>query len=483
MDQHIQNIYAQLENLEKTLLESEKKYEDLILTLHPEQQDNARNFIHYLKFRSEDIRTLQVDLHNLGLSSLASSESHIVCQIQAVLERLGKVYPDTDCDTNTLENYSLKEKSCKLFGEKSEDMPYLMVTFDRNFSYDLEYLQQLLDAGMNVARINCAHDDEQAWAGMIRNLKVACQKTGKDCKIYMDMAGPKIRTEILGKGKKKGFVKIEEKTEFLLAEKDAEFGNKEIVIGCGIEGIIPQLKPDEHILFDDGALEARVLEVHEKTAKLGLIRNSKSNLKMKAEKGINFPDSDLQVDALTDFDRECLPFICANADIIGYSFVKNAQDLEILQNLISEQPKQPKIVLKIETPDAVKNLPELLLKGMKDDVFGVMIARGDLAVEVGFERMSEIQDEILWFCEAAHAPVIWATQVLETLHKTGIATRSEVTDAAHAVMAECVMINKGDYTLEVLHTLRDILFRNLGHHNKKTYNMRPLRIAKLFFEA
>ena len=482
MDSTIKTIYEQLEKLENTLLEAENNYDQEIKKLHTEQQDNARNFIHYLKFRSMDVRNLQVELHNLGLSSLTSSESHIMCQIQSVLERLGKVYKSTHCNKNVLENFSLKQKSEKLFGEKAADMPYLMVTFDKNFSYDLEYIQQLLDAGMNVARINCAHDDEMVWAGMIRNIRKAQEKTGKDCKIYMDLAGPKVRTEILGKGKKKSFIKIEEKTEFLLAEKTAEFNPKDIVIGCGLDGIVPQLKPNEHILFDDGALEARVLKVEGNTATLELLRNSKSNMKLKAEKGINFPDSDLNVKALTDFDRECLPFICANADIVGYSFIKCTTDFGMLRSLIAQETKHPKIILKIETPDAVKNLPQLLLHGMKDDVFGVMIARGDLAVEVGFERLSEIQDEILWFCEAAHVPVVWATQVLETLHKTGMATRSEVTDAAHATMAECVMINKGNYTLEVIHALKDILSRNMGHHNKKTYNMRPLKIAKQFFE-
>ncbi|MBK9334453.1 MAG: pyruvate kinase, partial [Ignavibacteria bacterium] len=88
-----------------------------------------------------------------------------------------------------------------------------------------------------------------------------------------------------------------------------------------------------------------------------------------------------------------------------------------------------RIILKIETTEAVNNLPSLLIQGMKDKYFGVMIARGDLAVEIGFERMSEIQEEILWICEAAHIPVIWATQVLDSLNKSGIATRSEVTDA------------------------------------------------------
>ena len=138
--------------------------------------------------------------------------------------------------------------------------------------------------------------------------------------------------------------------------------------------------------------------------------------------------------------------------------------------------------MKIERLTAVQNLPALLINGMKDEAIGVMIARGDLAVEIGFERLSEIQEEILWICEAAHVPVIWATQVLETLNKTGYATRSEITDAAMSGRAECVMLNKGKYIVKTIETLDDILTRQQGHVNKKRYIMRPLGIAKTFIE-
>ena len=119
---------------------------------------------------------------------------------------------------------------------------------------------------------------------------------------------------------------------------------------------------------------------------------------------------------------------------------------------------------------------------MKEKSFGVMIARGDLAVEIGFERLSEIQEEILWICEAAHVPVIWATQVLETLNKTGFATRSEMTDAAMGVMAECVMLNKGNYLVKTILALDNILKRQMGHVDKKRYIMRPLGVAKNFLD-
>jgi pyruvate kinase len=212
-----------------------------------------------------------------------------------------------------------------------------------------------------------------------------------------------------------------------------------------------------------------------------IVRISSIKQQIKEGKGINFPDSEISISSLTEFDKTCLPFICEHADMVGYSFVRYPSDLSGLHEAlrkISVQP--PHVIIKIETTEAVKNLPQLLLCGMQQKAFGVMIARGDLAVEIGFERMGEIQEEILWICEAAHVPVVWATQVLETLNKSGMATRSEITDATHAAMAECIMINKGDHTIEVIETLRDILRRTGGHHIKKRFTFRPLSIAQSF---
>ncbi|MCB0669311.1 MAG: pyruvate kinase, partial [Saprospiraceae bacterium] len=220
-------------------------------------------------------------------------------------------------------------------------------------------------------------------------------------------------------------------------------------------------------------------QVNDGVAKLIVTRISSKKPVIKPGKGINFPDSTLTISSLTDFDRASLPFIKKYGDMVGYSYLRNAKDVIELQEAIQDQPDLS-IILKIETPDAVKNLPEILFQGMKNENFGVMIARGDLAVEVGFERMSEVQEEILWICEAGHVPVIYATQVLENLNKAGLATRSEVIDAAHAAMAECVMINKGTHTIEVIETLRDILLRSGGHHLKKRFTFRPLQIASRF---
>jgi pyruvate kinase len=143
---------------------------------------------------------------------------------------------------------------------------------------------------------------------------------------------------------------------------------------------------------------------------------------------------------------------------------------------------KPSVVYKIETPDSVANLPALILEGMKTPPFGVMIARGDLAVEIGFERLGEIQEEILWICEAAHVPVVWATQVLENLQKSGMPTRSEITDAGQAALAECVMINKGAHTIPVLRSLKEIMERTSGRRTKKKFTLGPLNIARDFFQ-
>ncbi len=465
------------------LLQVEKKG-IILATNHTQQQAAAKNLIHYLTLRGEDICSLQESLHTLGLSSLASSESHIHRQLQAVLQQLGKIYKPAELDDCSFE-YSTKQirkKSSQLFGQKKDaTSPYIMVTFDASFTNDYKLIKKLLLVGMNVARINCAHDDESTWTRLIYQSKRACHNTGLPCKIYIDLAGPKIRTNLINKGSEKGKVKVKEGDLIWLAEKAVGYTPEDIVISPNELGIVSMLKKGERVYINDGIIKAIIESNTKKGAALRLVRIASAKPQIKVGKGINFPDSDISIPSLTDFDKVCLPFICKHADMVGYSFVKTAADLAVLQHALFQLTETPPhIILKIETPQAVKNLPDLLLCGMQQSVFGVMIARGDLAVEIGFERMSEIQEEILWICEAAHVPVVWATQVLDNLNKSGIATRSEITDAAHAAMAECVMINKGGHTVEVIETLKDVLHRIGGHRIKKRFTFRRLSIAKNF---
>jgi len=203
--------------------------------------------------------------------------------------------------------------------------------------------------------------------------------------------------------------------------------------------------------------------------------------KLKADKGINLPDSELRLPALTQKDMEDLPFIAVHADVVGYSFVRHERDVCELQSWLSELGgERLDIDLKIETRKAFERLPDLLLAAMRSPSAGVMIARGDLGVECGYERLAEVQEEILWISVAAHMPVIWATQVLEKLAKKGRPSRAEIIDAAMGERTECVMLNKGRNILEAVEALDQILKRMQAHQSKKSSMLRQLRLADRF---
>ena len=161
--------------------------------------------------------------------------------------------------------------------------------------------------------------------------------------------------------------------------------------------------------------------------------------------------------------------------MVGLSFVETLDDINLLiEALKTRNASRLPIIVKIETGRAVKNLPELILGTMGRHTLGIMIARGDLSVELGSVRLAEIQEEILWLCEAAHIPVIWATQVLETLTKKGTRSRPEFTDAAMGVRAECVMLNKGPYILQAVRALNNVLEKMQAHQHKKMSRLRAL---------
>ncbi|HEY8014038.1 MAG TPA: pyruvate kinase, partial [Dongiaceae bacterium] len=159
-------------------------------------------------------------------------------------------------------------------------------------------------------------------------------------------------------------------------------------------------------------------------------------------------------------------------------FVETAADIELLQGeMAKRRPDWDRLglVAKIETPRAVSNLPALIVQAAGRQPLAVMIARGDLAVEIGFERLAEMQEEILWLCEAAHVPVIWATQVLESLVKTGMPSRGDMTDAAMSARAECVMLNKGPNLAAGIAALDGLLRRMSENQSKKTPQLRALQ--------
>lgn len=479
----IQSVRGELASLLLQMEEAQLALAECILQTHPQKQQSAANLIDYLVFRSQNLQELQEALHAYGFSSLASSESHIRTQLCNVMALMDAVPEKLNAHHYAQAHQQLVQNTRQLFGTNvPESVPYLMVTLDGKLATDFAYVADLVAHGMNIARINCAHDNEKTWMLMVEHVRRAAVELDMPCKVYMDLAGPKIRTRLLGKAADDRRMELEEGALIWLLEEEITPRKKEKSLQCTLHGVVGMLQKGQRVLFDDGMFAAVVTSLEAGRASLTVTRVSGKKPYLKAEKGMNFPDTTFNIDALTPYDRQCLPWVAAHADMLGFSFVNKAADIAQLQKALTDlgKPHFP-IIAKIETNEAVKQLASIVLQGMQKEHFGVMIARGDLAVEIGFERLSEIQEEILWICEAAHVPVIWATQVLESLNKQGIATRSEVTDAARAAFAECVMINKGKYTREVLISLVDILARSRQHNHKQRHIFRELSIARQFF--
>jgi pyruvate kinase len=252
-------------------------------------------------------------------------------------------------------------------------------------------------------------------------------------------------------------------------------------LGCTLPEVFDDVRAGEPIWLDDGKIGGVLERVEPDRLHVRVTRMRPRGEKLRSDKGINLPESALRLPALTARDVEDLEFVARHADLVGLSFANSATDVEALTGHLGRfQEKRPGIVLKIETRRGFEHLPAMLLAAMRTPGVAVMIARGDLAVECGFERLAEVQEEILWICEAAHCPVIWATQVLETLAKEGMPSRAEITDAAMAHRAECVMLNKGPHVVKAVQALDDILQRMEAHQTKKRAMLRELRLARSF---
>jgi len=476
---------------------------DIAAGVHAQYKLSAKNLYNYMLLRSLDLRKIHDDLSDLGISSIRNPEGYAFNKIQNVLKLLKTSQGKTYKSNHQIEaiNYKkskklLRRNANQLFNRtKKKHFTEIMVTMPDEAATSVELVRNLVTEGMEVARINLGRGNMHLWKKMIKNINQVRSEIKTPLKIYMDLAGPKIRTaqiEVVSKkGKIKNFIKLKEGDHLILTKqktkgKKVEYGDNNTLTQAGEVGlllpqIIDDLKIGDPVFFDDGMIEAVVVNKNAKTAELVINKTYKN--KLTSNKGINLPDTDLKLPSLTNQDIKMLPFACKNADIIGYSFVRKPEDVEKLYHKLEKLNSEGiGIVYKIETREAFENLPLILFEAMKRPNIGVMIARGDLAVEIGFERISEVQNQILWLCEAAHIPVIWATQVLENLAKTGIPTRAEVSDAAISSNAECVMLNKGPYILEAVRKLKNILIKMEAHSFKKKNSMRALSVAKQTLE-
>lgn len=253
------------------------------------------------------------------------------------------------------------------------------------------------------------------------------------------------------------------------------------VVTCTLPEAFRSIKVGDPVWFDDGKVGTAVSAVLGDRVELVVTHASPSGDRIAQDKGINLPETQVRLPGVTEQDLEVLPIVARHADMVGISFVHEAAEVaDVHRRLCELGGAHIGTVLKIETRRAFENLPSLLLAALRGPGAAVMIARGDLAVEVGYERLAEVQEEILWLCEAAHLPVIWATQVLETMAKTGRPSRAEVTDAAMGERAECVMLNKGAHITEAVRFLDNLVRRMQTHQSKKRPMLRALSVAKRF---
>jgi len=433
----------------------------------------ARNLADYLALRRRDLSTLQRSLAAFGLSSLGRSEAKVAAALDALVATLRRLNGETDAPypgpiAMQAGEEALLTASDAVFGPKSRrPLTRIMATLPSEAAWDPSLAGRLIDAGMDCARINCAHDDPSSWGRMIDNLRAAAKARGAACRVLMDVAGPKCRIETL-RAAPKYRVKVGDRLSLATSVDPLSKGG--VAIQPSFPQVVDALEIGAPVWINDGKIGARVVAKGKDEAEIEVFCARAKGHRLKPEKGLNFPETELNVSPLTEKDLRDLDFIAARADLVGFSFVQTPQDVELLQDHLARwrggAPPQP-LVLKIETPLAVKNLPRLIVQSARRHPTAVMIARGDLAVELGFPRLSEIQEELLWLCEAAHVPVIWATQVLDQFVREGVLNRAETTDAAMAQRAECVMLNKGPRLAEGVALLGDILARMDRHYAKK----------------
>lgn len=497
-------LEEELEKLQQMLIAQEPVAQDISASVHGHYRVSAKNLYRYLLLRSGDIRGIQGALSELGISSLGSGAGYVFQNVSSALRLVKLLNNKPWQDDLSIEsigysgsNSLLVQHTNALFNAKTKaHKTGIMVTMPDEAATDTDLLERLFLAGMRIARINLSHGNVAQWQEMINNLKAVTQQLKLPLKIYMDLPGPKIRTTELFV-KEAGDQKIKQ-LEFLRLVKGDEvilthipntgsfpkIGKKELnvpFVGVSLPQVIADLQIGHRVFFDDGTIQGEVIS--KSPHKIGLTIIKVHKKKLRSEKGINLPDTFLNLPSLTDEDLELLPFVIKNANIVGYSFVRNAADVAKLYGELHKlNDSKAGVVFKIENKEAFDNLPMILFEAMKRPKIGVMIARGDLAVEIGFERISEVQNQILWLCEAGQIPVIWATQVLDTLAKKGIATRAEISDATISAQAECVMLNKGPFIVEAVQTLKNILKRMESHSLKKKNTLRALKVAKKSLE-
>ncbi len=313
-----------------------------------------------------------------------------------------------------------------------------------------EIIEQMMISGVNVFRINFSHADYPDVEKRVNIIRDINEKKGYHVAILADLQGPKLRVGIMGEK-----VKLKIGDKFIFTTEECE-GSKEKAF-MTYQNFPKDVQVGEHILVDDGKLLFEVLETDGKT---NVVTQVLRGGKLKSKKGVNLPNTNISLPALTEKDKKDVEFaIKLEVDWIALSFVRTAEDLIELKEYISERSKYNiPIIAKIEKPEAVANIDKIT-----PHCDALMAARGDLGVEVPMEKVPLIQKKLVIKAKKAHIPIIIATQMMETMITNQVPTRAEVNDVANSIMdgADAVMLSGetsvGAYPVEVIQQMRRII--------------------------
>jgi pyruvate kinase len=291
-------------------------------------------------------------------------------------------------------------------------------------------LTELVNSGMNVMRLNFSHGDFAEHQARVDNIRKIIKKTGKPVAILQDLAGPKIR---IGEFEN-GATVLKEGAKFTLTTEKI-IGNDERV-SINYPMLPKEVKVGDHILLHDGKKALQVVEIKGNNVVCKVIVGGE----IKNKRGVNLPDSDLSVSSITEKDREDLKFGLKNkVDYFALSFVRRPEDITELREILNKAKSEARIIAKIETPQALRNIDEIIK--LAD---GIMVARGDLAVEIPAEDVPLTQKMLIQKCNQAGRPVITATQMLESMINSPVPTRAEVSDVANAILdgTDAIMLSE-----------------------------------------
>ena len=309
-------------------------------------------------------------------------------------------------------------------------------------------LKEMIINGVDVVRLNFSHGDYKDHKETILNIRKISDELGLPVSILQDIQGPKIRVGKLNKDK----IQLNEGHKFFITSDNIIGNIDEISID---NNIISDIKENERILIDDGKIELRVIKKEKNKVKVEVKRGGV----LLQRKGVNFPESDIKLSSLTEKDVNDLLFgLKNNVDWVALSFVRSEDDIIHLRKLIKKNGYNTKIIAKIEKPQAIKNIDKIIIESD-----GLMVARGDLGVEMPMESVPIIQKKIVFKCNLACKPVIIATQMLESMVSQKTPTRAESNDVANAVLdgADAVMLSAesatGDYPLLAVESMNRII--------------------------